>query len=141
MSQTRVLPLSFHPLGLVAISVVSCALVVWRFSEGDWSPTQFLVALIWVALWMTLQLILDYRRTESWLLKMTTPPFGLTPRELVEFRWPFMVCVLLGIPLGFTLVMGLTFAYLIIYYRWQRRLYVRSRREFDSLATRQAALR
>ena len=134
MSQKRALPIAFHPLGLALLALAGLAVVIWRFRAGDWTSSCILTAALWVTVWMTVQLILDYRNTEGWLVKMTTPPFGLTLSELLRFRWPFLICIVAGSPLGFSLVMALSLVYMVAYIPWQAPLYYRSRKLLEGLA-------
>lgn len=105
-------------------------MVFWRVHDGTIPLPRLGVSMVWVGLWMSVQIISDYRHAELWYQRMTTLPFGLSLGELLLLRWPTIVCFVFGYAMDGTLILGLILVSLLMFYPWQRRLYLRSQREF-----------
>jgi hypothetical protein len=130
----------FHPNWIFAITAMSVCVGALDLGWSRDDPLRdYSHAMPWVFACQLVQLIRDYRASEWWYRLMTSPPYRWTPRQYLSKKWPSMLAFLAVPFFGFVTVGALYFSFTILFFPWQRSLYLRSIREFGPNAQPQTA--
>jgi hypothetical protein len=134
MNQRKPLSRGFYPIGLLVMPLVGVAFASIDILFMNRPPRVFLLAALGVVPLHLVQLFLDHRHTETWYRPMTSPPYHLTQKQLLAMQWPSLLVFLPMPSIGVIPVAAVFIGCLVLYYPWQRSLYLRSRHDFGSHA-------
>jgi len=94
MNERRPMSGRFHHAGLLFIPLlpIGIALIDLTLLGHTWRP--YLWAALWVVPWHLVQLRLDYRHSEIWYVRLTSPPYRVNFRQFLSLLWPALVALI-----------------------------------------------
>ena len=136
MTNRRHMGVGYHHNGILAMSAIGLVLLYVDYRLVGTHGTEILISVICVGAIMLLQLIIDYRIYEKDYIYHTTDQQGKSGindiKKRIKYKWPVLLIIpLFGIfqPLS---IAGSFFLLMIMTYPLQRKMYLRSLKEFGS---------
>lgn len=120
----------FHPMGLIAMSMFGALIVAGDIYFTKTRLADYAIPAVFVGILMLILLFLDYQFSEEeYRIRTTEPNPGFTLGQLIRYKWPVFIILMLMIPFGPYKIAGPMFISIIFWYPLQRRMYLRSQRE------------
>ena len=136
MTNRKHMGVGYHHNGILVMSAIGVVLLYVDYQLVRTPGTEILISFICVGAIMLLQLIIDYRIYEKDYIYHTTDQQGRSGindvKKRFKYKWPALLIIPLFGIFPLLSIAGSFFLLMIMTYPLQRKMYLRSLKEFGS---------